>query len=217
MPYRDYPYILVSQKPNPTPWSISIVPPGDISSNFDYFTGAQISVLETDTGKNMNVSRVHQDNRRFGLANFLSWIVDGWDYDVPYTVKISNIRVMGGGTRDIEYPVRVDRYSLFNATPPTESTDSRQDRTMEGHFNAPKDEDGYPVLLNREYSVTGGSEFANWGFYVRIYNSDKTLVASFDEPFSMKFPWDDYSVIISPCNEEGRCYPTTKTYTVTFN
>ena len=217
LPYRDYPYVLVSQAPRPTPWSISMVPRGTMSSNFDYFGTAQVSVIEKDSGESLSVHSVHRDNKGFGLANFLSWMVDAWQYDTDYLVTISNVRMPGGDSIKVEYPVRVDRYSLFNTSPLREQTDARQENTMAGQFNTPGDEDSYPILLSGDVSVTGQSNFSNWGFFVRVYDSDKNLVKSSDEPFSMKFSFDSYSVIISRCDDDGVCYQGTRNYSVTFN
>ena len=96
MPYQYYPYPFVSKDP-PTPWGLSMVPPSGVDSAFDYFSGAQVEVVEKDTGNSLPLQNLHRDNIRFGLANFLSWDVDGWDYDVEYLVKVTGIKLPAGG------------------------------------------------------------------------------------------------------------------------
>ena len=196
-----------------------MVPQGDLSSDFDFFASAQVTVIETDTGRNMPVNNVHRDTQRFGLANFLSWMVEGWEYDVPYTVTIRNIRMMGGGTRGGRIP-GVGGSLQPCSTPARQGSRRTAGRKVpcRGRFNTPRDEDGYAILLNQEVSVTGSSEFANWGFYVMVYDSDKKLVISSDEPFSMKFPWDKLFGDHQPLQRRRtRCYRSTKPYTVMFN
>lgn len=217
MPYRNYPYILVSGQPKPTPWSLSMVPGGTMSSAFDYFANATITVKETDTGKQLNISNRHTDNKGFGLANFLSWMVNGWDYDVNYTVTIRNIRMPNGSTRTVEYPVMLDRYNLFPVNHPLENTDSAQDGTFQGRFNSQNDKDSYPLVMSGSVSVSGQSEFSNWGFYVLVYDADKKLVASGDAPFSGNFPFGRYTFVISHCDDNGLCYQGTQNYTVSVN
>ncbi|MCB1844750.1 MAG: hypothetical protein KDI09_17435 [Halioglobus sp.] len=108
MPYREYPHAMVSMGSARTPWSISMVPPAGVSSNFDYFSQASVSVTHTASGSPLTVHSVHRDNRGYGLANFLSWMVDGWSHDVAYTVTISNVRKRDGSFETISYPVEID-------------------------------------------------------------------------------------------------------------
>lgn len=106
-PYRNYPYIMVESGAYPTPWSISIVPESG-NSPFAYFASATVTVREVATGNALNVHSNYTDTYGYGLRNFLSWMVDGWDYDTQYLVTIENIQMPDGTTKTIEYPVEID-------------------------------------------------------------------------------------------------------------
>ncbi len=216
LPYGTYPWVLVSGGANPTPWSLSMVPAGGGPGSFNYFADAQVSVTDTLAGTPLAVHSLHSDSKNFGLANFLSWMVDGWDYDREYTVRVSNISLPGGGKRDLEYPVIVDRYHLFNVNYPLEATDSKQGRILQGRFNAQGDRDSFGLTLNGSTQVAASSEFSNPGFFVRVYNSNKRLVKSADAPFTHTFPLGQYTVVISHCDESGLCYQGTQQYRVSF-
>ena len=217
LPFKYYPYILVSQGAKPTPWSISMVPPNGVSSSFNYFDNARVTVTERNSGKSLAISGLHSDNKGFGLSNFLSWIVNGWDYDVDYIVTVSNIRMPGGEVRDIEYPVVVDRYHLVNLNYPRESADTRQGQTMQGKFDSATDRDSYQMPLGGNARVIGQSEFSNWGFFVQVYDQDKRLVKSSDEPFTANFSLGEHTIVISHCDENNLCYQGTRNYSVSFN
>lgn len=217
-PYRYYPHILFSREIRPAPWSLSIVPPEGVSDAFDYFPKARVKVIKTKTGASLPVKELHRDSRKFGLANFLSWKVDGWEYDTQYTVKVSNIRMPGGETRDIEYPVVVDRYHLINVDHPREAKDKRSGDTLSGRFDSTKDKDSYKTPHYRgRYRVTGRDNFSGMGFFILVYDRDKRLLRSSDKPFVLDFPPGAETVVISPCNEKGRCYQGRQTYSVTFS
>lgn len=214
MPFRDYPFVLVSPEPQPTPWSLSMVPAGTMSSAFDYFANASVKVTEKATGKQLTVTNLHKDNKGFGLANFLSWMVQNWKYDVDYMVKVSNIRMPDNTTRSVEYPVMVDRFNLFDIKHPRESTDRRQDSNITGKFNTAADEDSFTLFSPGKKNITGRSEFSNWGFFVLVYDENKTLLKSNDAPFSVNFPFDNVTLVISHCDENDLCYQGTQTYEV---
>jgi hypothetical protein len=216
MPYRAYPWVLVSKGANPTPWSLSMVPMSGSAGHFDYFGDASVSVTDDESGAKLAVHSLHSDTKGFGLANFLSWMVDGWDYDRQYTVRISNIRLPGGNTRDLEYPVLVDRYHLFNVDHPLEANDARDRTTLKGRFDSAEDRDSYRLRLLGDMQVAGSSEFSNQGFFVLVYDSNKRLVKASDEAYSMNFPQGQYTVVVSPCDEDGLCYQGTRQYSVTF-
>lgn len=217
MPFESYPYVFVSKGAKPTPWSFSMVPPAGMSSDFNYFQNATVKVTVIDSGKSLPVQNLHKDNKRFGLANFLSWMVAGWQYDVPYKVKISGISMPGGGTRDIEYPVVIDLYNLFNVNHPLESTDMVQGTSLKGNFNTPADQDSYTLSLAGNKMLSGQSEFSNQAFYILVYDSAKRLVKSSDKAFSHNFAKGKYTIIASLCNENKGCYGETKTYQVSVN
>lgn len=217
VPYKSYPYILVSQEPRPTPWSISMIPRAGESDAFDYFVEARITVVDQLSGARLSVTNVHRDSKRAGLANFLSWMVQGWQYDRNYQVQISNIRMPDGSLRNIDYPVMVDRYNLLDLDYPREPGDSRQERTMTGNFNMPRDTDSYSIVLSGDFTVGGRSGLGGQFFFIRIYDKNKRLLVSSDQPFTRKFAWDRYTVVISPCDENGLCYLATTSYRVTIN
>lgn len=107
-PYLRYPHVMVSQGARPTPWSISMVPPAGSSSSYDHFSLASVSVVNSVSGAPLNVHSEYFDNSGYGLRNFFSWMVDGWEHDTPYTVTISNVSMPDGSVRTIEYQVEID-------------------------------------------------------------------------------------------------------------
>ena len=66
-----------------------MVPPAGQSSQFDYFTNATVTVENAEMGTALTVTNKYTDTQGFGLANFLSWIVENWEYDTIYNVTIS--------------------------------------------------------------------------------------------------------------------------------
>ncbi len=195
-----------------------MAPADGLSGSFDYFSAARVEVIETGTGGSLEVRDQHTDDKGFGLANFLSWLVDGWDYDTHYTVRISNIRMPDGSSRDLEYPVVVDRYNLFNVDHPLEDTDSRAGDTLKGKLDPSGDKDSYSTPhYSGSFRVSGSSQFSNMAFFVLIYDQDKRLITSSDEPFSVELPPGADTVIISNCDENGLCYQGEKNYSVTFS
>lgn len=107
-PYKAYPHVLVSRGSSPTPWSLSMVPPSGGSSSHDYFQSASVVVRETASNTALSVTSLYHDTKGYGLRNFLSWMVSGWNHDTDYTVTISNIRMPDSSVREIEYQVRID-------------------------------------------------------------------------------------------------------------
>jgi hypothetical protein len=110
-PYNHYPYIMVEKGSSPTPWSLSMVPASG-SSQYAHFTSANVSVVEVATGSSLNVHSEYSDTYGYGLRNFLSWMVDDWQYDTPYMVTITNVQMPDGAVRTIEYPVEIDYTEL---------------------------------------------------------------------------------------------------------
>jgi hypothetical protein len=216
LPYRYYPYVLVSQPPQPTPWSISMVPQNGASGSFNYFANATVEVIEKSSGNKLPISNLTRDNQGFGTANFMSWMVGGWKYDIEYTVRVLGVRMPDGGVRDIEYPVVVDRYHLFNVNYPREGGDTKSGDVLQGNFNMPEDTDSYTVSYTGPVNVSGTSEFSNTGYFIRVYDVDKKLLASSDQPFQLRFPPGPTTVLVGLCDENDRCYPSTQTYRVTF-
>ena len=98
-----------------------MVPPGNPSMPFDYFADAAVSVTESASGAPLAVHSLYTDTDGFGLANFMSWQVDGWEYDTEYTVGIAGIQLPGGGSRDLSYTVVLDRFNLLDLQDPEAS------------------------------------------------------------------------------------------------
>ncbi len=215
-PYNSYPWILVSQGENPTPWSLSMVPPAGTSSSFNYFSGASVTVKNPDTGQSLSVNSLHNDNKGFGLANFLSWQVDGWEYDTRYKVTIKGIALPGGGTRQVSYSVLVDRFNLVDIAMPLEGGDSSQGNSLQGLFDSATDEDSYIISLSNTVTFRGTSNFSNQAFFIRVYDDRKSLLKTSDVAFTMDFTPGMYTVLVSPCNEAGGCYDDVTNYSVTF-
>ena len=215
-PHRNYPYILVEKGPKPTPWSISMVPPMGMSSQFDYFSQATVTVTEDSSGKSLAVHSQYSDTDGFGLSNFFSWMVDGWEYDRSYTVTVSDIRMPGGDVRTIEYPVRLDRFNLINIQKKLEKGDGRSGDVLSGTFKNDNDKDSYTVALSgsRTFSLSNG-QFAG-GFFVLVYDANKKLVTSSSESFSRNFPAGNYTVMVSPCDNDGLCFIGAENYSVTI-
>ena len=85
-----------------------MVPPSGGSSSHDYFQSASVVVRETASNTALSVTSLYHDTKGYGLRNFLSWMVSGWNHDTDYTVTISNIRMPDSSVREIEYQVRID-------------------------------------------------------------------------------------------------------------
>ena len=79
------------------------------------------------------------------------------------------------------------------------------------------DRDSYQMPLGGNARVTGQSEFSNWGFFVLVYDQDKRLVKSSDEPFTANFGLGEHTIVISHCDENNLCYQGTRNYSVSFN
>ncbi|MEM1153325.1 MAG: CAP domain-containing protein [Pseudomonadota bacterium] len=215
VPYENYPYVLVTRDNLPTPWSLSIVPPPGVIGDFNYFQNAVITVTDNDTNKKLTISNRHTDSIAFGIPNFLSWMVNDWQYDTPYTVSITGISMPDGGTKNISYPVMVNRFDLLDLNYPTEQSDSQpQAGVLAGRFNTPTDADSYSVSLNGERRISGTSNFSNQAFFIRVYDAAKNLVVSSDTAFTHRFGFGAHTIVISPCNEARNCYIGTTEYQV---
>ncbi|MEM9254730.1 MAG: hypothetical protein AAGA91_04740 [Pseudomonadota bacterium] len=112
VPYQTYPYVLVSKGSRPTPWSLTMVPASG-SGSYNHFSNASVSVVETSSGNSLSVHSQYYDNRGYGMRNFLSWMVDGWEYDTEYTVTVESVNTPTNPSRTIEYRVEIDREELL--------------------------------------------------------------------------------------------------------
>ena len=112
-PYEAYPFHLLEGDP---PWSFSVI--ADKASFWnnrgDYFRDAVVTVTRAADDESLAVSDHYTDTRAFGLPNFLSWQVDGWEYDTLYEVEIDNVDLGDGDRRSYTYPVFIERDGLID-------------------------------------------------------------------------------------------------------
>ena len=106
-PYETYPLNLLRDDP---PWSFSvIVDKKDLWNNQgDFFKRATITVTRVSDEMQLPISNRYTDTHGYGLPNFLSWNVDGWEYDTLYEVEIKNVILKDGTTRNYSYSVFIE-------------------------------------------------------------------------------------------------------------
>jgi hypothetical protein len=211
MPYGIYPWVLVSGGAKPTPWSLSIVPAGGGSGSFDYFRDAQVEVLLPPKDKPLSVHSQHSDTKGFGVANFLSWMVDDWSYDTEYRVRVSNIRYPDGSTGTLDYTVVLDRYNLVDLDYPLEGSDGSAGSTISGLFDSDKDKDSFGVDL------AGSAHFdLGPGFFVHLFDDSKQPIKVSSQDFTVDDVDGPYTVVVSPCDDAGLCFIGVGSYSVTI-
>ena len=110
-PYEVYPFPLVQGDP---PWSFSvIVDPDDYWANRgDYFREATITVTRVADDAALPITDQYTDTIGAGIPNFLSWQVEGWEYDTLYEVEIANVLLPGGRRASYSYSVFIERENL---------------------------------------------------------------------------------------------------------
>ena len=110
-PYERYPFPLVGEG---SPWSFSvIVDPDDYWANQgDFFQEATITVTRVGDGVSLPISERYTDSIGYGIPNFLSWQVEGWEYDTLYEVEIANVLLPGGRRESYPYSVFIERGTL---------------------------------------------------------------------------------------------------------
>ena len=112
-PYEVYPFHLVE---GDAPWSFSVI--ADKASFWnnrgDYFKDATVTVTRVSDDESLPVSDRYTDTRAYGLPNFLSWQVDGWEYDTLYEVEIDNVVLRDGERRRYVYAVFIERAGLID-------------------------------------------------------------------------------------------------------
>ena len=110
-PFEVYPFNLVLGDP---PWSFSVIEDKEnrSSNRHDYFRHATITVIRTEDEAELAITDRYTDSEGVGIPNFLSWQVEGWDYDTLYEVEIGNVAMQSGETRSFSYPVLIDRESI---------------------------------------------------------------------------------------------------------
>jgi hypothetical protein len=218
-PYRTYPYLLLEKTDKPTPWSVSLTPSGYSEYDYEYFRNAEVTVSDWHTGVELKIHSLYTDIERFGTPNLLSWLVDDYEYDKTYRVRISNITYPDGQQSYIEYYVHLDYYNIFDVTEPLETGDRKDGKQLKGSFANTDDKDSYSITLSGNKRFKGESKFSNQAFYVHVYDARKRLVASYDEAFQQYFEPGEYTVVASLCTEDGfsYCYNTPINYTITIN
>lgn len=220
-PYLRYPYIFFSDKDsdNITPWSISIVENKTslFANQHDYFSQAQVSVIQKNNGQALNVNNLHTDISGMGVPNLLSWEVSDWQYDTEYTVIIDNIDYQFSETSSLQYDVYIDYKNLVDIVFPLEEGDQINERFIQGRLFDTDDKDSYEVSLEGITTFTGSSQFSNMGFYIAVYEENKQLIATHDMQFNLDLPKGRYTLVISNCNAQGGCYSQPKDYSVQIN
>ena len=112
-PYEAYPFHLVE---GDAPWSFSVI--ADKASFWgnrgDYFRDAAVTVTRVSDGESLPISDRYTDTTAYGLPNFLSWQVDGWEYDTLYEVEVDNVVLGDGDRRGYAYAVFVEREGLID-------------------------------------------------------------------------------------------------------
>ena len=116
-PYETYPYHLVAGDP---PWSFSVIEDSDNywwSNQSDYFREATITVTRVKDETTLPITDRYTDSLGFGIpksisTSFVSWQVEGWEYDTLYEVEIDNVILPGGRRESYSYSVFIERENL---------------------------------------------------------------------------------------------------------
>lgn len=135
-PYKTYPAILMQDDP---PWSFSVIEDKTKRGNnkHPYFQLAAVTVTRSSDGARLPVGKLHMDAKGYGVPNFLSWRVRGWEYDTPYQVTIRNVALKQTRQfRTYSYQVTINRTSHQPAPPPR--TVQRKQEQKELTFPAPQ-------------------------------------------------------------------------------
>ena len=107
-PYKTYPAIFMEDDP---PWSFSVVENKTKrgKNKHPYFQLATVTVTRVSDGAHLPVGKLYRDTKGYGIPNFLSWRVQGWEYDTPYQVTIRNVAMQTRTLRTYSYQVVLDR------------------------------------------------------------------------------------------------------------
>ena len=110
-PYEVYPFPLVAGDP---PWSFSVIvdPAARWNNKGDYFREVTISVTRVVDGAALTITDQYTDTIGAGIPNFLSWQVEGWEYDTLYEVEIANVLFSDGRREAYSYSVFIERDNL---------------------------------------------------------------------------------------------------------
>ena len=112
-PYETYPSNLLIEDP---PWSFSAIVDKNSQSNNqgDFFRNAAIAVTRASDKVELPIYNRYTDTFGYGLPNFMSWQVDGWNYNTLYEVEIKNVVLNDGSTRDYSYSVFIKLPDIDN-------------------------------------------------------------------------------------------------------
>ena len=107
-PYERYPAVFMEDDP---PWSFSVVEDktDKWGNKHPYFQLATVNVTRHVDGAPLPVGKLYMDTKGYGVPNFLSWQVEGWEYDTPYQVTIQNVAMQTRQLRSYSYRVVIDR------------------------------------------------------------------------------------------------------------
>jgi len=188
-----------------------------VEYSYEYFRNSRVIVSEWESGVELRVRSLYTDSINIGTPNVLSWIVDDYEYDKTYRVRIEDITYPDGNIFYLEYYVHLDFFNIFNVIEPLEKGDKKDGNKLIGTFFDSDDKDSYLVPLSGTQNIRGESEYSNQAFFVLVYNSKKKLVASYDREFTKTFENGEYTVVVSPCDENGLCYRNVRKYNVSIN
>lgn len=106
-PHGRYPAFMWDARAD---WSVSMVdlPRAGEREGFDFFSRARVEVMDESTGRRADVSRLRVDTSAYGLPNLLSWRVSGARRDRWYRVRVSNVQLRDGATRELTWRVFID-------------------------------------------------------------------------------------------------------------
>ena len=128
-PYETYPAALMEDDP---PWSFSVIEDKTKRGNnkHAYFQLATVTVTRMADGAPLPIRNVYMDMKGYGIPNFLSWQVAGWEYDTPYHVTIRNVAMQTRQLRSYSYRVSIDRAGVqaAPARPAQEQIRLKQER-----------------------------------------------------------------------------------------
>jgi len=109
-PFEFYPFNLVARS---APWSFAVIEDteDDLANQGDYFSRATITVRRMGDDVELRVTDIDREPSPSGVANVLSWRVEGWEYDRAYEVEITGVS-LPSGSHDYRYFVVVEREEL---------------------------------------------------------------------------------------------------------
>lgn len=210
-PYGAYPYLLISESlAEPTPWSFHLVAESAWAPEHAYFDDATIVITDVLRGEPVAVTDVYRDSQRgYGrLHGTLSWVVPVYEHDREYTVSVSNVSLSDGSRRDFSYGVTLVRASILDLDEPLESGDEILSRGLRGRINNADDRDATTLSINRDgsYRLSAQTRYSNWALYVELYDEQKRLLISTDEPATLDLPAGSYTLTVGRCSDQRWCY-----------